>query len=137
MEPRKQQLNLLTFLQNGNVVAIRDEDEFQWFLHIMRRHGLIEFVPCDTLKTQTYKAMVAEYEKEVRMSAGVRWEYWDGKTLYAECQLGKESIGIYPYDEMAVTSWYGGKPMSVSDINDPGPGSLGAPYHHHDKEENP
>ena len=39
MGARKQQLNLLAFLQNGNVVAIKDGDEFEWFLHILRRHS--------------------------------------------------------------------------------------------------
>ena len=43
---------------------------------------------------------------------------WDGKTLYAECQIGKESIAIYPYTVRATVEWYGVEPMSVNDIDD-------------------
>lgn len=123
MKPRSQQLNLLRFLQNANVVVIRDEDEFQWFLHAMRRHGLLELVPCGTLKTQTYQATVSGFQREGGI--GLRYPTWDGKTLYAECQIGKESIGIYPYDEKAVVGWYGTEPLSVADVLDPGPGAAG------------
>lgn len=128
MAARKQQLNLLRFLQNGNVVVIRDEDEFQWFLHIMHRHGLLELVPCGTLKNQTYRATVSGFHRED--GVGLRYPTWDGKTLYAECQIGKESIGIYPYDEKAVVGWYGTQPMSVADVDDPGPaGAVGSSNH--------
>lgn len=124
MGARKQQLNLLKFLQNGNVVVIKDGDEFEWFLHILHRHGLLELVPCGTLKNQTYPATVAGYRRDP--GVGERYPGWDGKTLYAECQIGKESIGIYPYDAKTVVSWYGTEPMSVADIDDPGPGAVGS-----------
>lgn len=120
MKTRKQQLNLLKFLQNGNVVVIKDSDEFDWFHHILRRHGVLELVP----KNQTYQATVDSYKKDPRIG-GLR-PGWDGKTLYAECQIGKESIGIYPYDAKAVVLWYGVEPMSVADIDDPGPGAVGS-----------
>ena len=58
-------------------------------------------------------------------SPGVRYPDWDGKTLYAECQIGKESIGIYPYSVRATVEWYGRDPLTVSDILDPGPGAVG------------
>ena len=124
MSARKQQLNLLKFLQNGNVVVIKDGDEFEWFLHILHRHGLLELVPCGTLKNQTYQATVAGYRRDPRIG-GLR-PGWDGKTLYAECQIGKESIGIYPYDAKAVVLWYGVEPMSVADIDDPGSTAVGS-----------
>ena len=124
MSARKQQVNLLRFLQNGNVVRIQDNDEFEWFLHILRRHGLLELVPGAARKAPTYQATVADYRNDPRVG-GLR-PRWDGKTLYAECQIGKESIGIYPYDEEAVVMWYGVKPMSVADIDDPGPGAVGS-----------
>lgn len=123
---RRQQLNLLAFLQNANVVAIRDADEFEWFVHAMCRHGLDELLPTDTLKTQTYRALVAGYARENRGGkAGRRYPDWDGATLYAECQIGKESIGIYPYEGKAVVGWYGAEPFSVADVVDPGPGTVG------------
>ena len=115
MGARKQQVNFLKFLQNGNVVVIKDGDEFEWFLHILHRHGLLEL----TSKTQTYQETVAGYLKDPRIG-GLR-PGWDGKTFYAECQIGKESIGIYPYDAKAVVLWYGVEPMSVADIDDIGP----------------
>ena len=124
MGARKQQLNLLRFLQNANVVVIRDEDEFTWFHHILHRHGLLELVPPSILKNQTYRATVAGYRKDPVI--GERYPGWDGKTLYAECQIGKESIGIYPYDAKAVVSWYGTEPMSVAAVDDPGPGAVGS-----------
>jgi hypothetical protein len=125
MSARKQQLNLLRFLQNGNVVVIKDGDEFEWFLHILRKHGLLELVPPWTLKNQTYQATVAGYRKDPKI--GELHPGWDGETLYAECQIGKESIGIYPYYPKAVISWYGVEPMSVADLDDPGPGAVGSP----------
>ena len=124
MSARKQQLNLLRFLQNGNVIVIKDGDEFEWFLHILHRHGLLELAPIGTLKNQTYQATVADYRRDPGI--GERYPDWDGKTLYAECQIGKESIGIYPCDAKAVVSWYGTNPMSVADIDDPGPGAVGS-----------
>lgn len=124
MAPRKQQVNLLRFLQNGNVVVIKDNDEFEWFLHILHRHGLLELAPCGTLQTHTYPATVAGYRKDQRI--GERHPGWDGETLYAECQLGKESIGIYPYYPKAVIEWYGVEPMSVADLDDPGPNAVGS-----------
>ena len=123
MNARKQQLNLLKFLQNGNVVVIKDGDEFEWFFHILRRHGLLELAPLGTSKSQSYQAAVSLY----RMDPGV--PDWDGKTLYAECQIGKESIGIYPYTTRATVEWYGIEPMSVADIDDPGPGAVGSSNH--------
>ena len=126
MAARKQQINLLAFLQNQNVVVIHDRDEFEWFLHAMHHHGILELVPCGTLQTQTYDATVAGFRRDNRAaSPGVRYPDWDGKTLYAECQIGKESIGIYPYSVRATVEWYGRDPLTVSDILDPGPGAVG------------
>jgi len=113
----KKAVNLLKFLQNGNVVLIRTNEEFNRFLGVMRRHGLLTLVPCGTLCTQTYPATVAGCRKDPRI--GERCPGWDGKTLYAECQIGKESIGIYPYDAKAVVAWYGTDPMTVDDIDCP------------------
>lgn len=126
-DARREQLNLLAFLQNANVVVIRDGDEFEWFTHAMCRHGLSELLPTGTLKTQTYQATVAGYARENRgKKADRRYPDWDGATLYAECQIGKESIGIYPYDVKSVVGWYGVEPFSVADIMDPGPDAVGS-----------
>ena len=123
MSARRQQLNLLGFLQNANVVVIKDDYEFERFYHILRRHGLLELVPLWTPRSQTYRTAVSGYRQDPTI--GRQYPGWDGKTLYAECQIGKESIGIYPYDAKAVVSWYGTAPMSVADVDDPGPGAVG------------
>ena len=121
----KKTINLLRFLQNGNVVRIRNNDEFERFLSVMHRHGLLSLVPCGTLKTQTYIATVANLRRQRRDplfppqgEAMVKSGEWDGTTLYAECQIGKESIGIYPYTVRATVEWYGVEPMSVDDIDE-------------------
>ena len=121
-DPQKA-VNLLRFLQNMNVVRIRNNDEFERFLSAMQSHGLLSLVPCGTLKTQTYVATVATFAK-LRGQMGerelIKSGHWDGTTLYAECQIGKESIGIYPYTDGATVEWYGVEPMSVDDIDDKG-----------------
>lgn len=124
MAARRQQLNLLAFLQNANVVVIRDNDEYEWFCHELSRHGLLELIPGKTL--QTYPATVSLFEKANVGAPGMKFLDWDGKTLYAECQIGKESIGIYPYTVHSTVEWYGVEPMSVDDIMDPGPGAVGS-----------
>lgn len=124
MAARKQQINLLAFLQNANVVRIDDNDEYEWFVHELAKHGLLELIPGKTL--ETYPAILARLRRDDRAaSPGVRYPDWDGKTLYAECQIGKESIGIYPYSVRATVEWYGRDPLTVSDILDPGPGAVG------------
>lgn len=110
--------NLLSFLQNLNVVVIRDNDEYERFHHILARHGILELIPGKTL--QTYPATISLFEKANVGTPGMKFLDWDGKTLYAECQIGKRSIGIYPYTERAVVEWYGERPMSVDDVDDPG-----------------
>lgn len=115
MKTDDKQVNLLRFLQNGNVILIRNDKEFERFRGVMLRHGL------ETLTrgwAQTYQETVAGYLKDPRIG-GLR-PGWDGKTFYAECQIGKESIGIYPYDAKAVVLWYGTEPMSIDDIDDIG-----------------
>lgn len=117
-------INLLKFLQNGNVVRIRNNEEFERFLSVMHHYGLLSLVPCGTLKTQTYQATVANLRRQRRDllfppqgETMIQSGQWDGKTLYAECQIGKESIGIYPYTVRATVEWYGTEPMSVNDID--------------------
>lgn len=122
-------VNLLTFLQNGNVVRIRNNEEFNRFRSIMLKHGL---TPLLKGWKDTYPATVANLRRQRRDplfppqgEAMVKSGEWDGTTLYAECQIGKESIGIYPYTVRATVEWYGTEPMSVDDILDPGPGAVG------------
>lgn len=106
-------INLLKFLQNGNVVRIRNNEEFNRFRYIMLHHGLTNL-----LKgwSQTYPAQVFHIKFNGSDNL-IKSAEWDGKTLYAECQIGKESIGIYPYTERGTVEWYGTEPMSVNDID--------------------
>ena len=105
-------VNLLTFLQNGNVVRIRDEKEFNRFASFMAKRGLGSLL---SPRRMDYKGIVELYKLPQNV---FKHPDWDGKTLYAECQNGKESIGIYPYTARATAEWYGVEPMSVDDIDD-------------------
>lgn len=112
-DPQKA-INLLKFLQNGNIVRIRNNEEFNRFGTIMLRHGLTPLVKG---WAQTYPAQVFQ---TIKFNSGdhlIKTTEWDGKTFYAECQIGKESIGIYPYTVHATVEWYGVEPMSVDDID--------------------
>lgn len=119
-DPQKT-INLLTFLQNGNVVRIRDNNEFNRFKIIMLRRGLTSLMrgwkdsypaTIANLKWQRADPLFSPQGLEMIKSGE-----WDGKTLYAECQLGKESIGVYRYTVRATVEWYGVEPMSVDDID--------------------
>ena len=114
-------VNLLTFLQNGNVVRIRDNDEFNRFRTIMLKRGLTPLLrgwkdsypaTVSNLKWQRRDPLFSPQGLEMIKSGE-----WDGKTLYAECQIGKESIGVYRYTVRATVEWYGVEPMSVDDID--------------------
>lgn len=113
--------NLLIFLQNGNVVRIRDNNEFERFTTIMLKRGLTPLLrgwkdsypaTVHNLRRQRDDPLFPPMGEEMIKSG-----QWDGKTLYAECQLGKESIGIYPYTVRATVEWYEKEPMSVDDID--------------------
>ena len=107
--------NLLMFLQNGNVVRIRDNEEYNRFGQILFRHGLHDLVPRNA---DSYPAEIFGIIKFNHGDRLLREGEWDGKTLYAECQIRKGSIGIYPYTVRATVEWYGTEPMSVDDIDD-------------------
>ena len=107
--------NLLKFLQNWNVVRIRDGGEFNRFKSIMQRHGLTPLVKG---WPQTYLGQILQTVVHNGGDQLIKNQEWDGDTLYAECQIGKESIGIYPYTVRATVEWYGTEPMSVDDIDD-------------------
>lgn len=112
-DPQKA-LNLLKFLQNGNIVRIRDNEEFNRFGYIMLHHGLTPLVKG---WAQSYPAQVFQTVKFNGGDRLIKSTEWDGKTFYAECQIGKEAIGIYPYTVRATVEWYGVEPMSVDDID--------------------
>ena len=110
-DPRKA-ANLLTFLQNGNVIRIRDASEYAAFIRLMATHGLGSLLA-------PRKALYEDVIKLYKLPQNVfKHPGWDGKTLYAECQNGKESIGIYPYTVRATVEWYGVEPMSVDDVDE-------------------
>ena len=113
----KKAVNLLKFLQNWNIIRIRDNEEFNRFGYIMLRHGLSSLMKG---WAQTYPAQVFQTVKFNKGDRLIETTEWDGKTFYAECQIGKESIGIYPYTYRATVEWYGAEPMSVDDIDDKG-----------------
>lgn len=118
MKHSDKQVNLLRFLQNGNVILIRNDKEFERFRGCMLRHGL------ETLMhgwAQTYPTQVFQTIKFNGGDRLIKSTEWDGKTFYAECQIGKESIGIYPHTVRATVEWYGTEPMSIDDIDDIGP----------------
>ena len=96
----------LGFLQNLNVVRISGECEYTSFQWLVDSHKLADLLPACGLRT--YAGMLALFPRE-------RYPGWDGKTLYAECQIGKEGIGIYPYSP-DVAAWYGAEPYSIDDI---------------------
>ena len=100
----------LSFLQNGNVVVIRDEEGLLRFELLLKDAGLLCLLPRigDSLR-----AICHFFEKS---GDRIRYPGWDGRTVYAECQIGKEGIGLYPYDARAVTAWYGSDPLEVDDI---------------------
>lgn len=103
--------NLLTFLQNGNVVRIRDDKEFDRFASLMTKLGLGSLL---APRRMGYKEVIKLYKLPQNV---FKYPDWDEKTLCAECQIGKESIGIYPYTVRATVEWYGVEPMSVDDID--------------------
>ena len=107
MNNHEKAVKFLTFLQNGNVVVIKDAAEFRAFSGILRNHGLQ-----DLLRKGGYQDWIADYSWKTNLKEG-----WDGKTLYAECQSGKEGIGIYPYTPRTQTYWYGQEPLTVNDID--------------------
>lgn len=109
--------NLLTFLQNGNVVVIKRFDDFYHFLQILERHGLIGLLPRNYPRHWGMAISLAFQSTKRERQNGE----WDGKTLYAECQIGKESIGIYPYTTRATVEWYGTEPLTVDDIDSTAP----------------
>lgn len=102
--------NFLSFLQNGNVVVIRDEEGLLRFELLLKDAGLLCLLPRigDSLR-----AICHFFDKS---GGRIRHPGWDGQTVYAECQIGKEGIGLYPYDARAVTAWYGSDPLEVDDI---------------------
>lgn len=119
-DPQKT-INLLTFLQGGNIIRIRDNNDFNRFRAIMLRHGLTSLLrgwkdtypaTIANLKWQRADPLFSPQGLEMIKSGE-----WDGKTLYAECQLGKESIGVYRYTVRATVEWYETEPMSVDDID--------------------
>lgn len=121
MNPREQQLNLLRFLQNKNVVVIRDERDYERFRWVLASHGLEDLAAFDI-----------EYrERRIMYAMSSSHPGWDGKALCAECRVGRDEIEIVPYDEKAAVKWYGIDPYSVDDIVDPGPGAEPSTHHHH------
>lgn len=107
-------VNLLTFLQNGNVVRIGGCDDFYRLLRVLERHGLIGLLPRNYPHHYGMAINLAFQSTKRERQNGE----WDCKTLYAECQIGKKSIGIYPYTVRATVERYGTEPMSVEDIDD-------------------
>lgn len=98
---------LLIFLQEGNVVRIDNETEYVKFTRFLTNLGFEDILlRGKDSYDDTIRLFNLPYNKE---------EGWDGKTLYAECQIGKESIGFYPYTSK-VYDWYGVEPMSVDDV---------------------
>ena len=108
--------NLLTFLQNGNVIRIRSACEYATFIAIMAKH---ELSPLLAPRKALYEDIIKLYKLPQNI---FKHPDWDGTTLYAECQNGKESIALYPYTVRATVEWYGTEPMSVDDIDDRGLG---------------
>jgi len=108
--------NLLEFLQNANVILIRDEAEYIRFSRIISHHGLDGLLPTKKGKPLSYSGLLSLFLGTPQHSAP--FSDWDGKAFYAECQIGKEAIGIYPYDSRTVVEWYGTQPMEVDDIDD-------------------
>lgn len=108
----KEQRNLLAFLQNANVIVLRTQEEYERFLDAMARHGIPGLVG-----REPYRDLIRLFE-EANSAAGPGRKFldWDGNTLYAECQIGKGSIGIYPYSAEATVEWYGTEPMRIDDI---------------------
>ena len=103
-------VKLLRFLQNSNVVRIRDQGEYDRFVARIKGVGFGELLP---RLGDDFRA-ICQFYQQARLPGA---KDWDGKTLYAECQIGKESIGIYPYTVRATVEWYGVEPMSVDDID--------------------
>lgn len=102
-------VKLLTFFQQGNVVRINNESEYEKFTSFLTKLGFRDLLP---RRIDSYDEMLRLHNLPYNRSNNPDW---DGKTLYAECQIGKESIGIYPYTS-SVYDWYGVEPMSVDDI---------------------
>ena len=112
-DPQKA-INLLKFFQNGNIIRIRNNEEFNRFGEIMLHHGLTPLVKG---WAQSYPDQVFQTIKFNGGDRLIKSTEWDGKTFYAECQIGKEAIGIYPYTVRATVEWYGAEPMSIDDID--------------------
>lgn len=108
--------NLLAFLQNANVVLIRDEAEYNRFVRALEHHCLSRLLPSKDGSPLSYRELLFLFVGTPQNSAP--FSDWDGKALYAECQIGKEAIGIYPYDTRTTVEWYGTEPMDVDDIDD-------------------
>ena len=109
-EDPQRDINFLSFLQNGNVVRIRDDNEYTAFLYVLAIHRLGSLL---TPRKALYEDVIKLYKLPQNAP---KYPGWDGKTLYAECQIGKESIAIYPYSVRATVEWYGTEPMSVDDV---------------------
>ena len=102
-------LKVLIFFQTGNVVQINNESEYVKFIRVMTNLGRKGLLPS---RKYSYEEMIRLYNLPHNRS---KHPNWDGKTLYAEFQPDKESIGFYPYTP-DVYDWYGVEPLSVNDI---------------------
>lgn len=105
----------LGFLQNSNVIIIKDFKDFYDLDKRINEAGLGGLQPHKGLGVlQDYMYLINLYGLPQNKSHHIGW---DGQTLYAECQIGKEQISYYPYDDpKALEDWYGVKPLSVSEI---------------------
>ena len=110
----KSQRRLLAFLQNLNVVRIRDQKEWNRFVSFMIGCGLDDLLPHGFCRNAARGEIIEASKSDPHRP--LRGEDWDGETLYAECQIGKGSIGIHPYTVKATVEWYGAEPLSVDDI---------------------
>lgn len=97
--------NLLGFFQNANIVILRDEREFDFFRKLLIHYRLVDLLP----PTRSYGSMINLIKGNPNPT-----DAWDGRTLYAECQIGKEEIGIHPLTDRAVG--YGYPQLTVDDL---------------------
>ena len=100
-------IRTLDFLQGANAILIENREEFDKFIEILSNHRLEGLVGSfwDT------------YEKAIHLLEVNRRLYltWDGVRIYAECQVGKQSIAFGGYTS-AVDDWYGDRPYSIKEI---------------------
>lgn len=109
------QTAFLGFLQNSSVIIIKDFKDYNSLDKRLNEAGLGSLQPNRGLGVlQNYMYILSVYDLPQNKAKNSKW---DGKTLYAECQIGKEQISYYPYDDpKGLEDWYGVKPLSVSDI---------------------